>query len=64
MELRIYNIRIPFLYPFTTSFGTEADRDAIILVLNEGDITAYSECVTSTSPDYSYEDNQTSIHLI
>ena len=64
MELRLYNIRIPFLYPFTTSFGTESARDALILELIDGDITAYSECVTSTNPDYGYEDNQTSIHLI
>lgn len=64
MELRIFNIKIPFLYPFTTSFGTEDARDALILELREGDITAYSECVTSTRPDYGYEDNTTAIHLI
>ncbi len=64
MELRIFNIRIPFLYPFTTSFGTEHARDALILELRDGDITAYSECVTSTRPDYGYEDNSTALHLI
>lgn len=64
MELRVFNVKIPFLYPFTTSFGTEDSRDALILEMRDGDVTAYSECVTSTRPDYSYEDNTTALHLI
>ena len=64
MELRIFNVQMPFLYPFTTSFGTESSRDALILELRSNGINAYAECVTSTRPDYGYEDNTTALHLI
>ncbi|MDS0256872.1 o-succinylbenzoate synthase [Thermoplasmatales archaeon AK] len=55
---------MPMLYPFTTSFGTESNRNALIFELKAGDVTAYSECVTSVRPDYGYEDNTTALHVI
>ena len=64
MSLTVNRIRLPFLYPFTTSFGTEKSRDGMILRLETGGITAFGECVTSTGPFYSYEDNATALHII
>lgn len=64
MKLRIHLVRIPFLSPFTTSFGTESERSAMILRLDADGVTAYSEAVTSTGPFYSYEDNETALHII
>lgn len=63
-SLEAVRVAIPFLSPFTTSFGTEEGRDAFILRFTSGDITAYAECVTSVGPYYSYEDNSTAIHII
>lgn len=64
LTLTVNHVRLPFLAPFTTSFGTEKERDGLILRMDEGGITAYGECVTSTGPFYSYEDNVTSLHMI
>ena len=63
-SLEISEVRIPFLSPFTTSFGTEKERDALILTFNHRGVTALAECVTSVGPYYSYEDNDTAMHLI
>jgi len=57
-------VRLPFLSPFTTSFGTEAERTALILRLEKGGVTALAECVTMVDPLYSYEDNDTALHII
>jgi O-succinylbenzoate synthase len=64
LTLTVNHVRLPFLFPFTTSFGTETERDALILRLDTGGVTAFGECVTSTGPFYSYEDNVTSFHMI
>ena len=60
----IIEVRIPFLSPFTTSFGTEKERDALILRFSSGGVTALAECVTDEGPYYSYEDNHTAMHII
>jgi O-succinylbenzoate synthase len=64
LNLTVRQVRLPFLSPFTTSFGTEAERNAFILQLDSDGVSAYAECVTSVGPYYSYEDNQTALHLI
>lgn len=64
LSLMCYNVRIPLLIPFTTSFGTTAVRDALIFDLYDGNIHAYSESVTSPIPDYGYEDNTTVMHIV
>lgn len=63
-SLDITLVKIPFLSPFTTSFGTEKERNAYILSFSSGGVTALAECVASEGPYYSYEDNQTAIHVI
>jgi O-succinylbenzoate synthase len=64
MELKVTWVRLPFLAPFTTSFGTEAERNALILEMDSDGIEAYAESVTSVGPYYSYEDNETALHVI
>jgi o-succinylbenzoate synthase len=64
LSLTVRQVKIPFLSPFTTSFGTEAERNALILQLDSDGIRAFAECVTSVGPYYSYEDNETAIHVI
>lgn len=63
-RLKYYNIRIPLVIPFRTSFGTTSVRDAILFQLSDGNVTAYSEAVTSSLPDYGYEDNGTVLHIV
>jgi O-succinylbenzoate synthase len=57
-------VEIPLLSPFTTSFGTEHTRTALTFEYIRDSIHAFSECVTSTAPLYSYEDNSTALHVI
>lgn len=64
MTLSISLVRLPLLSPFTTSFGTETIKNALILRLQEGGVTAYGESVTSIGPFYGYEDNTTALHMI
>ncbi|WP_297215860.1 o-succinylbenzoate synthase [Thermoplasma sp.] len=64
MQINFYRVRIPFLRPFTTSFGTEEYREALLFRISHEGIDAYSESVTSVIPDYGYEDNTTAMHVI
>lgn len=57
-------VSIPLLKPFKTSFGTQMNRDAIILAYRERDMDSYAEAVTEDAPLYGYEDNFTAIHVI
>lgn len=64
MELYCHRVSIPLKVPFSTSFGTQEARSALIFELRHGGITAYSEAVTETGPFYGYEDNTTALHII
>jgi O-succinylbenzoate synthase len=64
LSLSVSLVRLPFISPFTTSFGTETERNALILRFETDGIVAYGECVASEAPLYSYEDNQTALHVI
>jgi O-succinylbenzoate synthase len=57
-------VRLPLLSPFTTSFGTEVARSGLVLSLEADSVTAFGECVAFDNPYYSYEDNQTALHII
>jgi o-succinylbenzoate synthase len=63
-RFRARHVRLPLLSPFTTSFGTEVARSGLILSLEARSIEAFGECVAFDNPYYSYEDNQTAIHII
>ena len=64
MELICHKVALPLIVPFSTSFGTQTERDAMIFELKKDGITAYSEAVTDYGPHYSYEDNETAFHII
>ena len=63
-NLSYYYIDLPMVEPFVYSEETEVSRRGYILELNADGITAYSECVTNDNPFYSYEDNDTALHII
>jgi O-succinylbenzoate synthase len=64
LSFRIRLVKIPFLAPFTTSFGTETERRALVLEFEADGVRAFGECVTDEGPYYGYEDNQTALHII
>jgi o-succinylbenzoate synthase len=61
-ELRL--IELPLVAPFTTSFGTQTVRSALIVTLQGDGISGYGECVAMEGPWYSYETVGTAEHII
>lgn len=52
-EITMHRMNMRMKNPFTTSFGTEQDREFIILEVKDADGTVgWGECVTSESPLY------------
>ncbi len=64
MKISYYKLKIPLLSPFTTSFGTDVNKDVLVFKLENDGITAYSESVTDENPFYGPEDNYTAFHII
>ncbi len=64
MELYYYKLKMPLKNKFTTSFGTDVNKDVFIFKLINDNITAYSESVTDENPFYGPEDNYTAFHII
>ncbi|MFN2525638.1 MAG: o-succinylbenzoate synthase [Actinomycetota bacterium] len=53
--VELIRIRIPLVAPFRTSFGTEKDRDVLLLRVVTPDSDGWGECVAAKSPLYSSE---------
>ena len=64
MKLSYRKLKLPLISPFTTSFGTDTDKDVFVFILEHNGIIAYSESVTDENPFYGPEDNYTAFHII
>lgn len=53
--IELLRVQLPLVSPFTTSFGTQTVRDALILRVVSGDHEGWSECVAMADPLYSSE---------
>ncbi|MBP7999217.1 MAG: o-succinylbenzoate synthase [Chloroflexi bacterium] len=62
--LDLYHISMPLVSPFQTSFGTETERECLIVALHSEGLTGWGECVASPFPGYSYETIGTAWHLL
>ncbi|MFD2628890.1 o-succinylbenzoate synthase [Oceanobacillus kapialis] len=52
-EIVVYKLNMKMKYPFTTSFGTEQDRQFLLVeVKNKEGLSGWGECVTSEKPLY------------
>jgi O-succinylbenzoate synthase len=60
----LFQIKIPLVSPFETSFGVTTERDIIIARTIADGVTGWGECVTDADPGYSYETTQTAWHII
>ena len=58
-SLRLHRLSMPLVSPFTTSFGTEHTREALIVEIGAdtatGPVTGWGECVAMEEPLYSSE---------
>ena len=53
VELR--RVHVPLVSPFRTSFGTEVDRDVLLVKVTTPDAAGWGECVAMSEPLYSSE---------
>jgi O-succinylbenzoate synthase len=60
----LVSVRLPFVAPFGTSVHVWTDKEAMLLRLAAGGVTAWSECVSDPDPFYSYETNATARHIL
>lgn len=63
-RIDLYFINMPLVSPFGTSFGVQADRDALILAMHSEGLTAWGECTATNDPGYSYETAVTAWHIL
>ncbi len=53
--VELHRVRLPLTTPFRTSFGTEVDKEALLVRVVADDAEGWGECVASTEPRYSSE---------
>ncbi len=53
--VELIRVRLPLVTPFRTSFGTETERDALLVHLVGEDTDGWGECVAGVDPLYSAE---------
>lgn len=63
-NIELYQIELPLVHPFTTSFGTETHRQAILVKITGDGMSAWGECVASLGPFYSSDTNKGAWHVL
>ena len=55
-EVQLRRLRLPLVRPFRTSFGTETERDILLVqVVTDDGVVGWGECVAGAAPLYSSE---------
>jgi O-succinylbenzoate synthase len=57
-------VRLPFVTPFAISTAVWSTKDALLLRLESGGLTAWGECVADPDPFYAYETTGTARHVL
>ena len=60
----LVTVKLPFVAPFGTSVYVWTHKEAMLMRLESGGVTAWSECVSDPDPFYFYETNATARHII
>jgi len=63
-HIDLVTVKLPFVAPFGTSVYTWTDKEAMLMRIESGGVTAWSECVSDPDPFYFYETNETARHII
>lgn len=63
-SVEFVTVRLPFVTPFGTSVQTWTHKEALLLRIQSGGITAWGECVADPDPYYAYETTSTCRHII
>lgn len=54
----LIEVRLPLVAPFTTSFGTQTQRELVLVRVELNGVSGWGECVTLPDPVYSPEYNE------
>jgi O-succinylbenzoate synthase len=54
-SVALFEVALPLVRPFRTSFGEETNKRAILVRVDGGDVAGWGECVASEEPRYSEE---------
>jgi O-succinylbenzoate synthase len=60
----LFLVRLPFVSPFAISTTVWTTKDALLLRLESGGLTAWGECVADPDPFYAYETTGTARHIL
>jgi O-succinylbenzoate synthase len=60
----LFLVRLPFVSPFAISTAVWTTKDALLLRLESGGLTAWGECVADPDPFYAYETTATARHVL
>jgi o-succinylbenzoate synthase len=60
----LITVKLPFVSPFGTSVHVWTHKEVLLLRLQAGGVTAWSECVADPDPFYLSETTRTAAHLI
>ena len=63
-QIRLYQISMPLVSPFETSWGRQTVRECVLVeVLSDG-LSGWGECPAGSEPGYSYETTSTAWHIL
>ena len=54
-RLELRRVSLPLVRPFRTSFGTQTERDVLLIRATVDGVDGWGECVAGAVPDYSSE---------
>lgn len=63
-RITLYQLSMPLITPFETSFGRISSRECIILEVHTDGLTGFGECPADRDPGYSYETTGTAWHIL
>ncbi|MEU4425142.1 o-succinylbenzoate synthase [Actinoplanes sp. NPDC024001] len=63
-RIELHHVRLPLVAPFQTSFATEHDRDALLVMVRTPDGDGWGECVAMQTPCYSAEYLDGTVHVL
>lgn len=63
-QVALHIVKMPLKQPFTTSFGTENDREIILVRVTADGVTGWGEVSTMAEPLYNYETTMTAWHIL
>ncbi len=63
-RIELLHLRMPLRSPFETSFGSEAERDCLIVRVDAEGLVGWGECAADRWPGYSYETAGTAWHFL